>query len=164
MHWRLLLAALAGAALFMTVDLSVRDGALAQRCPLTPVHFILRDGRDVIVTYCVPFGFVMSLGQDRVGAGEVIGVKHEGPKVDVPVQRALVRFICLKRCPSELPAAEAAQDTLAWPDGSRTSGRLSVQCLKSVCRISQDGKPVGKDFSETYGFIGGAAYLEFGRP
>jgi hypothetical protein len=58
---------------------------------------------------------------------------------DMILSRQNIRSLCRSRCPAELPARRAAEDTIYWRDGRRTVGHVNIY----EGAVGQNGVRVG---------------------
>ncbi|MGH8734718.1 MAG: hypothetical protein ACREVB_13610, partial [Burkholderiales bacterium] len=106
-------------------DTAAQPGARAQACPPITLAYVLRDGQTMSVFYCETRW--PGIGSDTVhaaGGGYVRDVNGKAPdKVIRPpaILISNIRFLCVSKCPADLPTAEVTEDTVLWKDGSRTT-------------------------------------------
>jgi hypothetical protein len=162
---RTLLAALACLPGLTGADMAMQSGAQAQYCPAVTLNFILRDGRNVSIFYCERDRYWSGIAAESIDArGDtqtIDGVRQPKPAIQ-SFPRSAVRFLCYSKCPGELPAVEAKEDTVVWKNGSRTTGRISRGCDQGRCRLHQDGKAVGSEFVGWQLIPNDMSYIEFG--
>lgn len=112
-----------------------------------------------------PFGFTLVLGTgvqvyvNMGGVGLWHGITEDGvdaanfgswvtgiaPWVDKKgslLPREKVQYACPEHCRKMYFGDIPKEDTVAWKDGTKTTGRIEVRCQGSnYCAVYQDGKP-----------------------
>jgi len=161
---RTVLAALMGTALLTLPVPAVQSAAQAQACPPITLTYVFRDGRTISVFHCETMW--RGIGGDIIdrSSGYVIAIDGKRPEKTTPppeMQRSSLRFICVDKCPAELPSKQAAEDTLVWKNGASTVGRFEIRCEMGSCQVFQNGTPQGPAF--TRWVPRDLVYIEFGR-
>jgi hypothetical protein len=116
--------------------------ALAQNAKIDTFHLVRRDGSHVVTT-----GIFNGIDAQFITLGRW------------RIPRSHVRFLCLGACPTELPTEPAAQDTVVWKTGEKTTGPVVAsgefdQARASDLRV-QNG--TGRNWRD-------ARYVQFAEP